>query len=128
MYNLTYQWKPFRTHLPSLHALLQQNADVTKYCGMSADTKLTLHFNSDVVEVDAVIQKDIDDIWADLTEEGEAAKFKLDEDRANALASAKAGLLTADFSTLIPAERKIWMNAPLTNDDLDALIAKQKGA
>ena len=123
MYNIIFNWHPFKAHLPSLHALIKQNSDVTKYCGMSADIKLTLHFQEEIL--DECIIANLQGMWDGLTEEGEAAKFKLDADREDAVNKAKNSMLLSDMTTWIPAERKIWMNMPLTNDDLDSLIAKQ---
>ena len=122
MFNLSFDWKPFRVSLPSLHALLQQNADVTKYCGLSADYRLTIHFQEEIV--DEFILQDINSMWDDLTEEGEAAKWMLYSNRNAAIEAAKAALLTASFDSLIPAERKLLLGMSLDDSDKDALLVK----
>ena len=126
MYNIIFEWKPFRAHLPSLHALLQQNADVTKYCGMSASYKLTIHFQEDIT--DELILQDISSMWDSLTEEGEAAKFQLDTDREAAVVAAKSALLTASFDSLIPAERKLWMGVPTTSGSISSTESTAPGS
>jgi len=120
MFSIVKNWNEYRVHLPTLHAWVKENVG-ENYKGMSADSVLTLWFEEQPgYEVEGAIAAQ----WEGLTEEGEAAKFKLDADHAAAAAAAKEALLTADFDTLIPAERKIWMNSPMSAADLDALLAK----
>ena len=122
MFSIIFDWKPFRIHLPSMHALLLENAGVTKYCGMSADTKLTLHFQEEIV--DEGILLDITDICEGVVEAEEAAKFKLDADRAAAVASAKAAIPSMDLLTSSPEERKLLMGIALTPAEEDTLVTK----
>jgi cytochrome c556 len=120
MFSLIKDWKEYRVHLGEFSAAVKALAG-ENYKGMSADYKMTLWFEE---EPSAEITTAIDAAWEALTEEAEAAKFKLDADRAAAVAAAKEALLTADFADLIPAERKIWMNRELTVQDLDAILLK----
>lgn len=120
MFSIVKSWKSYRVHLGEFSAAVKVLAG-ENYKGMSADYALTMWFEEEPSEE---IKAAIDAAWEALTEEGEAAKFKLDADRAAAVAAAKEGLLTADFADLIPAERKLWMNAALTAEDLDALLLK----
>lgn len=114
------EWKTYRVHLGVLHTWLQANAG-EGYKGASADSVLTLWFEP---EPSTEIKEAIDAHWESLTEETEIAKILLDENRDKAKEAAKAALLTASFDDLIPAERKLWMNATLTTEDLDSLLAK----
>jgi hypothetical protein len=120
MFSIIKAWKKYRTHLPLFEAWLKVNAG-SGYKGNSADYVLTLWFEEEPSEE---IKSAIDAAWDALTEEGEAAKFKLDADRKAAVAATKEALFTANFTDLIPAERKIWMNADLSDSDLDALLTK----
>jgi hypothetical protein len=120
MFSVIKSWKSYRVHLGEFSAAVKDIAG-ENYKGSSADYALTLWFGSEPGEELTGI---ISEMWDALTEEGEAAKFKLDADREAAVAAAREALLTADFDTLIPAERKIWMNAPLTVEDKDALLVK----
>ena len=120
MFSIVKNWKEYRVHLGEFSAAVKEIVG-ENYKGASADYALTLWFEEELsVEVMAAI----DAAWDALTEEAEAAKFKLDADRAAAVAAAKEGLLTADFADLIPAERKLWMNSQLSEADLDAILAK----
>lgn len=120
MYSIIKSWKEYRTHLDKLNTVIKTIVG-DNYKGNSADYVLTLWFDEEPTEE---IKSAIDAAWDALTEEGEAAKFKLDADREAAVAAAKGALLTANFADLIPAERKVWMNAALSVDDLDALLLK----
>lgn len=66
----------------------------------------------------------IDAQWDGLTEQGEAAKWTLYDQRNAAVEEARVGLLTASFNDLIAAERKMLLGMPLTSEDLDALLVK----
>ena len=120
MYSIVYSWKSYKVHLPVLEAWLKANAG-EGYKGNSADASLTLWFDDEPSEE---IKLAVDAQWDALTEEGEAAKILLYENRNKAVESARAALLTATFDSLIPAERKLWMNAALTVEDKDALLVK----
>jgi hypothetical protein len=120
MFSIVKSWKSYRVHLGEFSAAVKVIAG-ENFKGMSADYALTMWFEEEPSEE---IKTAIGAAWDALTEEGEAAKFKLDADRAAAVVAAKEALLTADFDTLIPAERKLWMNAALTAGDLDAILAK----
>jgi hypothetical protein len=124
MFSIVKSWKSYRVHLGEFHAAVKDIAGES-YKGASADYALTLWFEEQPgYEVEGAVAAE----WEGLTEEGEAAKFKLDADREAAVAAAREALLTADFDSLIPAERKIWMNAPLTVEDKDALLVKYPAA
>lgn len=120
MFSIVKEWESYRVHLGEFCAAVKEIAG-DNYKGASADYVLTLWFEEAPSEEVAAA---IDASWEALTEEGEAAKFKLDADREAAVAAAREALLTADFDSLIPAERKLWMNAALTAEDKDALISK----
>jgi hypothetical protein len=124
MFSIVKNWKEYRVHLGEFSAAVKTLAG-ENYKGASADYSLTLWFEEDPSEE---IKAGIDAAWDALTEEGEAAKFKLDADRVAAVAAAKEALLTADFADLIPAERKLWMNRELSVADLDALLVKYPAA
>jgi len=120
MFSIIKQWKERRVHLPTFDAWLKANAGAS-YRGNSADTALTLWFEEEPSEE---VKTAIDAEWELLTIESEDAKFHLDADRDAAVAVAKSALLVADFGSLIPAERKLWMNLPLTDSDKDTILAK----
>ena len=120
MHSIVYSWKSYKVHLPVLEAWLKANTG-EGYKGNSADASLTLWFEDEPSEE---IKTAVDAQWDSLTEEGEAAKILLYENRNKAVDAARAALLTATFDSLIPAERKLWMNAALTDEDKDALLVK----
>lgn len=124
MFSVTKDWKEYRIHLGEFSTAIKVIANKS-YIGCSADYRMTLWFNEEPSEE---IKSQIDAIWDNLTEEGEAAKFKLDADRDAAVILAKESLLTADFADLIPAERKIWMGMTLMAEDKDALLQKYSQA
>lgn len=120
MFSIVKEWKSYRVYLSTLHTWLQDNAG-EGYKGCSADSVLTLWFELEPTEE---IRSAIDAKWDALVEAEEVAKFTLDTNRNAAILSAKDALLASDFNSLIPAERKVWMNVPLTDEDKDALLAK----
>ena len=120
MYSIVKEWKSYKVHLPVLEAWFKANAG-EGYKGNSADVVLTLWFDN---EPSVEIKSAVDAQWDSLTEEGEAAKILLYENRNKVVEAAKAALLTATFDSLIPAERKLLMNVALTDDDRDALLVK----
>jgi len=120
MHSIAKNWHEFRVHLSSLNDWLLANAG-EGYKGMSADSKITFWFEE---EPTAEVVIAIDAYWDSLTEEGEAAKFALDAEREAAVLEARDALLTADLTTLTVAERKLFMNMPITDEDRDALLAK----
>ena len=118
LFSIQYQWQSFRVFLPDLEAWCRSNA--SNYTGNSADSKLTLWF----FEAPTDESKAAGDAqWQSLTEDGEAAKWTLYDNRNASVEAAKVAILTEDITTLIPAERKILMNLPLTDADKDALVA-----
>lgn len=120
MFSIVKEWKSYRVHLGEFHDAVKEIAG-DNYKGASADYDLTLWFEEQPgYEVEGAVAAE----WEGLTEEGEAAKFKLDADRAAAVVAAKEALLTADFDSLIPAERKLWMNVALSAADLDSILTK----
>jgi hypothetical protein len=123
MFSVVKEWKSYRVHLGDLHTWLLANAG-EGYNGSSADSVLTLWFE---VEPSEEIKAAIDVKWGALVEVDEAAKFQLDANREAAILAAKEAILTANFDSLIPAERKLVMNMPLTDEDKDALVAKFLG-
>jgi hypothetical protein len=123
MFSVVKEWKSYRVHLGDLHTWLLANAG-EGYKGASADTALTLWFD---VEPSEEIKTAIDVKWEAIVEVDETAKFQLDADREAAILAAKEAILTANFDSLIPAERKLVMNMPLTDEDKDALVAKFLG-
>ena len=114
MITIQYDWKPYRVYLQDLHAWLQTNS--AGYCGMSANSKLELHFTEAPDEA-AIAAK-----WEELTEESEAAKWAHSEALAAAEAKAREDVLTMSWDEMSPAQRKIAMNRPLTNEDREALL------
>lgn len=120
MFSVIKNWKEYRVHLGEFSAAVKVIGG-ENFKGCSADYVMTLWFEE---EPSSEVTSEIDSRWDALTEEGEAAKFKLDADREAAVAAAKEALLTADFDGLIPAERKLWMNAELSAADRDALLVK----
>jgi len=120
MFSIVKEWKSYKVHLLVFEAWLKANAG-EGYKGNSADVVLTLWFDN---EPSVEIKSAVDAQWDSLTEEGEAAKILLYENRNKVVEAAKAALLTATFDSLIPAERKLLMNVALTDDDRDALLVK----
>lgn len=120
MFAIVKEWQSFQIHLPVLEAWLKANAG-EHYTGNSADISFTMWFSEEPSEG---IKSAITAQWESLTEQGEAAKITLYENRNKAVEDAKVALLTALFDDLIVAERKLILNLPLTTDDLDALLVK----
>ena len=120
MFNIQKTWLNFIVNLKDLHAWMLVNAG-DKYCGMSAGYDLTLHFNEEPTEE---IKAAIDAKWDALTAETEAAKWQHDADLEAAVVTAKTALLTMDLITMNLAERKLFMNMPLTDDDKNSLLLK----
>jgi hypothetical protein len=120
MFSIVKEWKSYRVHLGEFTAAVKVIAG-ENYKGMSADSVLTLWFEEDPSEE---IKLAIDVKWDAVVEVDEAAKFKLDADRTAAVLAAKEALLTANFDSLIAAERKLVMNMPLTDEDKDSILVK----
>lgn len=120
MFSIVKSWKDFRVFLPSFHSWLSDNVGAN-YKGCSADYALTLWFEE---QPGYEVEGAIDALWESLTEVGEQIKWDLHEARNAAVESAKAALLTADLMQTIPAERKMLMGLPLTDEDKDALLVK----
>ena len=119
MFNINYSWQSFRVHLPNLDIWLKAN--VPSYQGNSADYSLTLWFSSEPTDE---IKAAIDAQWESLTAETEAAKWQHDADLEAAVVVAKTAILTMDLTTMNQAERKLFMNMPLTDDDKNSLLLK----
>lgn len=117
--NLELKWKEFRVYLPELHAWLQQ--EISGYCGMSAHSKLELHFTEILSDDDSA---KIQSRWEDIKQDEESEKFSLELKKARAIELAKENILTATFAKLSPAERKLLMNMPLSEEDKEALVVK----
>lgn len=124
MYTKKLEWKSFKVYLPEIHAWAKMECG-PEYAGMSANSVLELHF---VEEPTQEILDKIEQKWDSLAEEAEAAKFDFDAKAERAIQAAKEAILIADFSQMTPAERKIWMNQPLSDDDKSALVAKYPNA
>lgn len=120
MFSIIKDWKAYRIYLPDLAAWLTTNIG-ENYKGMSADTVLTFWFDEEPTEQQ---KTDIDAQWNGTVEQDEDAKWSLYDARGAIVGTARTALLTADLTTTIPAERKLLMNMPLSNDDKDALITK----
>ncbi len=120
MFSIVKEWKAFRVFLPDLHTWL---ADLLpgSFAGLSADSVLTLWFEE---QPGYEGEGAIDAYWEDLTEEGEDAKWVVYNAKNAAVAEARTAILTADFDDLIPAERKLFMNMTLTEEDRSALLLK----
>jgi hypothetical protein len=101
MFAISKSWKEFRANLSDLHIWMQANAG-DKYCGMSADYQLTLHFNEEPSEE---IKTAIDAKWDIMDETEETEKFVHAENLEKAVEAAKTAILTADFASMIAAER-----------------------
>ena len=114
------EWKEFRVYLPDLRSQIQEIAGEC-FNGFSADHALTLWFTEEPSGSDIT---SIDSHWDALTELGETAKWTLYDNRLAAVEDARIGLLTASFNDLIPAERKLLLGLPLSDDDKDAILVK----
>ena len=88
---------------------------------MSAHSALDIHFTEEPTDE---IKAAIDAKWDALTAETEAAKWQHDTDLEAAVVTAKTALLTMDLITMNLAERKLFMNMPLTDDDKNSLLLK----
>ena len=120
MYNVSMPWKEFKVELSALHDWLKANAG-EKYCGMSAHAALDIHFTE---EPNDDIKLEIEVLWEGLTEADEKVKMDLAADLEAAVVTAKTALLTMDLTTMNQAERKLFMNMPLTDDDKNSLLLK----
>jgi hypothetical protein len=120
MYSIQKEWKSYRVYLPDLASWLTTNIG-ENYKGLSADYALTMWFEEEPTEQQ---KTDLTSSWDALTEEGEAAKWTLFDNRNAAVEAARTGLLTAAFDDLIAAERKIMLGMLLTDADKDALLVK----
>lgn len=120
MYNINLEWKSFKVFLPDVSAWARMECG-EHFCGISANSKLELHFTdkpSDLVE-----QKVIS-MWDQMSEALEASKLDSEAHKIKAQKYALDNLPYADFNSLIPAEKKLWMSQPLTESDRNALVAK----
>jgi hypothetical protein len=120
MFAIVKEWQSFQIHLPVLETWLKANAG-EHYTGNSADISFTMWFSEEPSEG---IKSAIDSHWNALTENGEAAKWTLYDNRNLAIEDARTSLLTASFDDLIAAERKLLLGMVLTDDDKDALLLK----
>lgn len=119
-YNHTLEWKSFNVQLDDVEAWARMECG-PDYCGMSANSKLELHFTE--VPSQLILDK-IQAMWDRVTEEEETAKIAHRAQVARAIAYAKENLPYADFASLLPAEKKLWMNSPLSPSDKEAIAAK----
>ena len=120
MFEYNKDWNEFRVHLPSLCDWIKANTGDKYYC-ISADYDLTIYFTEEPTDE---IKAAIDAQWESLTAETEAAKWQHDVDLEAAVVTAKTALLTMDLTTMNQAERKLFMNMPLTDDDKNSLLLK----
>lgn len=119
MYTQIIKWKSFKIHLPELNNFLLSYSP--NYVGCSANGNLELHFREEPSDqIKAYIQMHMDT----LNENGENLKISLAIRQNNAILVAKTAMLTSDISSWIPAERKIFMNLELNNDDRHAILTK----
>lgn len=119
MYSLKHPWKPFKIHLPALDLWMKSSSP--KYIGMSAGNSLTLHFSEEPSQV----TKDRIQMYLDAAkEESELEKVATDEKRQKAKKAAIAAIPSCAWDSMIPAERKLVMQMPLSVDDLDELVKK----
>jgi hypothetical protein len=91
------------------------------YCGMSANSKVELHFTDEPSEE---IKASVLAKWESLTEIEETAKVDHYNKLVAAEADAKAGIPLADILTLTTAEKKIFMGLPLTDEDRENILIK----
>lgn len=120
MYSIVKPWHEFRVFLPSLHEWLGENAG-SNFKGLSADTALTIWFED---QPGYEVEDAVEAYWGSLTEEEEDARWVVYNAKNAAVEEARTAILTADFDDLIPAERKLFMNMMLTEDDRTALLLK----
>jgi hypothetical protein len=121
MFNLIYPWKSFQINL---NALAQYMHSHSNYHGMSADSKLTLHFSEEPTQQ----TKDYIQMHFDaMTEENQTELYIADAARALAKSRAEANLANQSWDAMIPAERKIILRQELNTSDLDALVSKYIG-
>ena len=120
MYNISIPWRSYKIHLPNLYIYLKSYG-APHYCGLSAGNELTIHFTEEPSQqCKDLIQMHLDTI----TDASENAKIDLYNNREAVVLLAKESILTSDITSWIPAERKIFMDLPLTNADKDALLTK----
>jgi len=121
MFEIKIAWKPFKIHLAKAVTHLRSVAG-SEYCGISANGEsLTVHFKS---TPDRASVSRIQEYFDSLTDVSESEKFKQELNQNKAVALAKANVLLADISSLIPAERKLLMGAPLDSEDKASILAK----
>lgn len=121
LHYLKLSWKPFKVHMPAAEAYFR-GACGYSYVGNSAtESELTLWFSekpSEQVELLAL------SFWDSLSEKAESAKIEHAKKLAKAEALARENIINVDFPDMIVAEKKIFMNRPLTDEDREALLAK----
>ena len=120
MHTIQYDWKEYNVNWKAIDTWLREDI-ASSYVGLSANSKLELHFEE---EPSAETKAAIDAMWDAITEEAEAAKWTHSEALASAETDARESVLTADWNDMIPAERKIAMNRPLSESDRESLLTK----
>ena len=120
MYEIDFVNKAFPVHFPEFERWMRSQGG-SNYIGMSVDHDVTLHFSARPLD-NTIAQ--VNQYWDSMTQAGEAARKKTDDDRASATAMATDAILSMPWDAMSPAERKISMRMQLTLSDQDALVKK----
>lgn len=120
MFDIKLDWKSFKVSMPDLELWLRGNAGLS-YVGNSAGTDLKLHFSSEPNDqIKALIQQ----MWDSMDQATEADKISLYEQVKRVVAYAEQNLPYIDITTMIPAEKKLWMGQQLNLQDQLSLVTK----
>jgi len=119
-FSMEFNWKAFDVDLYDFSLFAQSNSD-NKFAGMSADSKLTLWFTEMPSEQKIM---SIQQHWESLSESAEAAKIEYRDKLERAAKHASDQLPYVDFASMIPAEKKIFMNRSLSRQDKEDLLVK----
>lgn len=120
-YSIKLLWKPFKTYLPDLEMWLKAHAGLS-YCGNSADNEgFTCWFKE---KPDHNVELAIEGYWASMTEAVEKSKIDHAHKLDKAEAYARENLPYLDMAQMSIAEKKIWMNRPLSLQDREDLSEK----
>jgi hypothetical protein len=120
MYSIILEWKSFPVSMKDIAVWAKMECGEHS-SGMSANTKLEFHFTQ---EPSQLVKDKVQAMWDQLGEEVEATKLAHWAQQDRAVKYARDNIPYADFATLLPAERKMWMGAELSDPDKEAIAAK----
>ena len=115
MFAMSFNWKAFSVNIQAVETWVRANTTNT-FAGSSADTSLTLWFNSEISDNQ---KQAITSYWAGITDQSaEATSYVSSDDIAEAIAALRSGMINKSWDQLTFPERKILLGQTPTNEEL----------